>query len=302
MPTQTDRLTQLRENCEEGTLPYISKSRLTTYKTCPRKFFYQYIRGLRPPENDAMKRGTRIHETFEIYYENLLEAYEETGDIAMPLRQYLPEDTGKWADFTVPYISNFLLFEHRRLDASWDSAARTNAHIEEPSATVEEAATEQFLPLGIEAEGWDETMDPVWMGYADAILYAGTIPQVESDTGAVIVDFKTGKTPDEKYRNDGIFLEGEYYAMLFEKEWEVAAVSGYYPKNDDFIISELDAERREDITQMVNEMKSSQDIEDFPIDPQPLCKWGDGDDEQCDFYNVCPSSWGERGGPGPSYD
>ncbi len=281
MPTQSDKLIELRENAADGELPYISKSRVTTYKTCPRKFYFSYIKGLRGPSNFYMKRGTRIHTAFETYYENILDVWYDEGVVYDDLSLYLPEDTMGWGDFTEPFISNFLLFENRRRDAVDDPAA--------------------FLPVGIEAEGWDEQTSPPWMGYADAILQAESVPEVETDEGVVIVDFKTGKTPDPKYRDDGIFLEGEYYAVLFEDEWDIAAVAGYFPKNDDFIVSPLDDERRERIFRYVSEMTASELRENFPIKEQPLCKWGPEEDSQCDFYEICPSRWGKRGGPGPTY-
>ncbi len=282
MPTQSDKLTELRESAAAGELPYISKSRLTTFKTCPRKFYYQYVKGLRTPTNFYMERGTRVHETFEVYYENVLEDYNERGEIREDLSEYLPNDTMEWADFTEPFISNFLLFEYRRLDAVDDVRG--------------------FLPVGIEAEGWDDEMAPPWMGYADVILHAASLPDVEEDKGVVIVDFKTGKTPDPKYRDDGIFLEGEYYAILFEQDWDIAAVAGYFPKNDDFIVSQLDDERRTRIYEYVESMTGGELREHFPTKEQPLCKWGPGDDQQCDFYDICSSSWGQATGPGPTYD
>ena len=281
MPTQSDKLIELRENAADGELPYISKSRVTTYKTCPRKFYFSYIKGLRGPSNFYMKRGTRIHTAFETYYENILDVWYDEGVVYDDLSLYLPEDTLGWGDFTQPFITNFLLFEYRRLDA------------------VDELS--DFIPVGIEAEGWDETTSPPWMGYADAILQAASVPEVDANSGVVIVDFKTGKTPDPKYRDDGIFLEGEYYAVLFEDEWDIAAVAGYFPKNDDFIVSPLDDERRERIFRYVDEMTESELRENFPIKEQPLCKWDSDEDSQCDFYEICPSRWGKRGGPGPTY-
>ena len=283
MPTQSDKLTELRENAADGELPYISKSRLTTFKICPRKFYYNYIKGFRTPGNFYTKRGTRVHSAFETYYENVLDEWEN-GVFHNDLSKYLPEDTMGWADFTEPFITNFLLFEYRRLDS------------------VGVDGLEDFLPVGIEAEGWDETTSPSWMGYADVILNAASVPDLEEDEGVVIVDFKTGKTPKEKYRDDGIFLEGEYYAMLFEDEWDVAAVAGYFPKNDDFIVSPLDEERRKRIYEYVEEMTESELREHFPIKEQPLCRWGPGEDQKCDYYDICPSKWGKRGGPGPTYD
>ncbi len=281
MPTQSDKLTELRENAPDGELPYISKSRVTTYKTCPRKFYLQYIKGLRTSGNFYTERGTRVHAAFETYYENILAVWENEGGVYSDLSKYLPRDTLGWADFTEPFISNFLLFEYRRLN------------------TVDEL--EDFLSVGIEAEGWDDDAAPPWMGYADVILKAASVPEIDADEGVVIVDFKTGKTPDPKYRDDGIFLEGEYYAILFEEDWDIAAVAGYFPKNDDFIVSPLDEERRARIYEYVEEMTESDLREHFPINPQPLCRWGPDDEQQCEFYDICPSNWGERGGPGPTY-
>ncbi|MFC6717944.1 PD-(D/E)XK nuclease family protein [Natrialbaceae archaeon GCM10025810] len=281
MPTQSDTLTELREGCAPGKLPYISKSRVTTYKTCPRKFYYSYVLGMRTPDTYYTKRGRQVHETYEIYYENLLESYVDRSEVPEDLTELLPSDVSLWADWIEPYISNFILFEMDRRKAAPDDKA--------------------FLPVGVEAEGWDWEQAPPWMGYADVIVNASSLPQVENDEGVVIIDFKTGKTPDPKYRDDGIFLEGEYYAVLFEDEWDIAAVAGYFPMNDDFVISPLDAERRERIFQYVEEMTASTDREDFPVKEQPLCAWKSDEGCQCDFYKICSSSWGTIGGPGPNY-
>lgn len=285
MPTQSDKLHELRENAADGELPYISKSRVTTFKTCPRKFYYQYVKGLRTPANFYMKRGTRIHSALEIYYENVLAEYDRCSGVYADLSRYLPEDTMMWADFTEPFITNFLLFEQRRRDY----------------CASKDGLMSHFPPVGIEAEGWDDEAAPPWMGYADVILHAGSVPELEENDGVVIVDFKTGKTPKKQYRDDGIFLEGEYYAMLFEDEWDIAAVAGYFPKNDDFIVSPLNEERRARIYEYVEEMSASDLREHFPVDEQPLCKWGPGEDDQCDFYDICSSKWGQAGGPGPTY-
>jgi CRISPR/Cas system-associated exonuclease Cas4 (RecB family) len=56
---------------ELGTL---SASRIETYLTCPRKFWYKYKRGWREPETDAMRIGTRIHTEAERYYKGETDA------------------------------------------------------------------------------------------------------------------------------------------------------------------------------------------------------------------------------------
>ncbi|QSG06336.1 hypothetical protein HSR121_2003 [Halapricum desulfuricans] len=250
--------------------------------TCQEKFNYSYLKGYKEPETRYMRRGTAVHETFEDYYaaaERFVETHGRTPTISEMI-DLLP-DTRRWADYTEPFVANFLLFEARR---------------------ARDAPTpEAWLPVAVEAEEWLE--DPLdygdeaipWMGYADAIYPASGFPEIETDEGVVIVDFKTGKTPNPKYREEGIYLEGEYYAMLFESEWDVAGVAGYYPKADELIVSPLKESRRAKIRQVVHEMQavSGENPAHLEIDEQPLCKWGTGKDEQCPYYDMCSSTWGE---------
>jgi hypothetical protein len=72
-------------------------------------------------------------------------------------------------------------------------------------------------------------------------------------------------------------------------------VAGYYPKNDDLIVSPLKAERRAKIRQVVHEMQavSGTDPAHLEIDEQPLCKWDEGTENQCSYYDMCSSRWGE---------
>ena len=281
MPTQSDRLTSLRDSTPKGELPYISKSRLTKYVKCPEQFRYSYVQGLKEPGTIYTRRGTIIHEVLEDYY-YAVEAYvEETGEFPEDLVAFLPE-WDRWADYSEPYITNFINFEYARMEVSPDP--------------------ETWLPVGIEAESWledplpdREGRQPPWMGYADAIYDDRSVPGVESAGGVVITDFKTGKTPKKQYRDEGIYLEGEYYAVLFEQEWDVTAVAGYYPKGDDLIISPLKESRREFIYETIAEMLDMMDADEphWPINETPLCKWGPGKDEQCSYYDICSSVWGE---------
>ena len=282
MPAQTNRVLELREGVEQGEIPYISKSRVKKWLTCNEKFNYSYLKGYKEPETRYMRRGTIVHEAFEDYYEAAERFVEAEGRTpTVPEMVDLLPESRRWADYTEPYITHFLLFEARR---------------------AENAPTpEDWLPVAVEAEEWLE--DPLdygddaipWMGYADAIYPASAFPEVDGDDGVVIVDFKTGKTPNPKYRDEGIYLEGEYYAMLFASEWDVAGVAGYYPKNDDLIVSPLKPERRAKIRQVVHEMQavSGTDPAHLEINEQPLCYWDEGEGNHCPYYDMCASRWGE---------
>lgn len=298
MPSATDRIEELREQADEGEIPYFSKSRVKKYKTCPRQFYHVYIEGRRAEETDAMRQGTRVHEVFEDYYADVVDFYEtavknaeergRTGMLTFPpepreLVQFLPDEVLRWADW-MEFMANFLAWECERAEQAM-SVSDGKAE-----------AIKKWLPVGIEAEAWKDDEDPPWMGFADVIVNASTVEDVDTDSGVVIVDFKTGKTPKPQYRDEGIFLEGEYYGMIFKKDFDVSGVAGFYPKGGDFLVSDLSKERRETVNEVVNKVneatKGEVKKEDFPIEEQPLCKWGEGEDEQCDFYDECPSNWG----------
>lgn len=295
MPTATERITELRENADDGELPYISKSRLKSYVSCPRAFYYNYILGIRAPENWHMKKGTRIHLTYEKYYENVCEFYSENPDADLPsipddLVGFLPDDGLLWIDWAHPFVGNFISWELSRAEAALE-------------ATENQAdAIAAWLPAGIESEAWDDSHDPPKMGFADVIVPAASVPEIDTDSGVVIVDFKTGSTPKKKYRDKGIFLEGTFYRTIFEDQFDVAGVAGYFPKNNDFLVSPLSLERQEFAAEKIKEIKENgDDKQNYEPDPGPLCRWSPEDDDKCDYYSMCHAGK-EWGAPTENWD
>jgi len=284
MPEQTTRIEERRGEAEprQGQLAYLSKSRLKKYTTCPEQFRYSYVEQLSEPETAAMRRGTEIHETIEEYYYNLTNHVHRTGKLPEFLVPLLPDVT-RWSDHLHPYMTNFISWEQERCRS-----------VDDPF---------DVLPVGVEEEGWleaplglnlpNDVSEVPWMGFADIILPAEGLPSVGTNRGEVIVDIKTGKTPKEEYREEGIFLECEFYAALFEDEYDITAVAGYYPKNDDLIVSRPDHRRRVFIEDKATELQTTvaEQQDSFEIDEQPLCGWGEGSENQCPFYEACPSTW-----------
>lgn len=277
------------EHLENG-LQHVSKSRVKTYLQCPRKFFAKYWCDNRAPTSYHLTKGSRIHRAYEHFHENIIEYVDERGerpDRFAPLMENW-RDYHQWLD---PHIKNFWLFEETRWDLAVDAT-------ETP-----EDALDLWMPVGVEVEGrLDEPPvgDIPWMGYADAVLHAATVPDVDEDEGVVILDYKTGKTEDKKYRDEGIYLEGEFYGWLFEEDptfdHKVVAVAGYYPQNDDLVVSPYpDYDRRNTILDAVEGMQEAPDVENYEYDEQPLCHYQSG---RCFYYNDCPSTWGLNGGSG----
>jgi RecB family exonuclease len=283
MPERSDKVHRLQEETEEYGLPYISKSRVMQWQTNPEHYRLKYMEGIREPETEAMRRGTSIHEVFEDYYANLVDYIAGAGDVPAvdEIAELLPEHT-RWSRYTVPYIKNFIQFEARRAAAC-----------EKP---------QQMIPIAIEDEMWRDPVlglddEPEWMGLADAIYDAASVPAVAKNSGAVVVDFKTGKVPQQKYRDDGIHMELEYYVMLFEAKYDVATAGAYYPRADEFLVQPDDPSFRtqvEDaVTQMVKACREYDGDTNFDTKEGPLCKWGPSDDEESAYYGICSKcTWG----------
>lgn len=276
MPARSDRLNEASDAAGEYELPYVSKSRLMSWTKNPEHFRFKYLEDVREPETDAMVRGTRIHETIEHYYRERLEEPSKTiFDEGM-----LPADRQMWADFIEPYLTNFAAWEHRRYKEADENAAA-------------------FLPYGIEEEAWrDDIMEdgPEWMGLADVILPVSSIAEVPEDSGAVVVDFKTGKVPKEKYRDTGIYSELAYYELLFEDRYDVVAGAAYYPKENELLVRPDGAHKKhvlEEGRDMIEHVADYEGDSKFPHNEGPLCKWGFGDDEESAFYGICSKcTWG----------
>jgi hypothetical protein len=281
MPDRSDKVLRLNEESGQYELPYISKSRVMQWEKNPEHFRLKYLEGIKEPETDAMVRGTRIHESFEYYYEQAVDEHMHFEPAVAPTM--LPGERKKWADFIEPYITNFLLWEEDR----WQEAGEQ---------------VDQYLPIAIEEEHWRDPMldlagEPEWMGLADAILPAASIAECPCDEGVVIVDFKTGSVPDPKYRDDGIYMELEYYEILFENKYDVAGAGAYYPREDEFLFQPPDTKFHEKVIQAAREMvQATNEYEgnsQFEAKEGPLCKWGMDDDEESAFYGVCSQcSWG----------
>lgn len=278
MPDRSEKVLRRNEETGQYELPYISKSRVMQWKKNPEHFRLKYLEGIREPETDAMVRGTRIHETFEEYYLSAAEAGQPRDRIEL-----LPDDRQLWADFIEPYVTNFFKWEQRRADEV-------------------DGVAEHYLPIAVEDEHWRSAVldlpgEPEWMGLADAIIPAQSVSQVNANSGVVIVDFKTGKVPDKKYRSNGIYTELEYYEILFEDKYDVAGAAAYYPREDTLLVQPNNQEYRSKVLDAAREMVEA--CNDYNGDAQfeakegPLCKWGMDDDQESAFYGVCSQcTWG----------
>lgn len=283
---QSEVRTEPREEKIEEGLDYVSKSRIKTYKTCPRKFYLKYWCENRPPPTYATERGSEVHRIFEKFHENLWEFYERFRTLPDEWWAMVPDDAT--LEFASPFLGNFWKFERHRLQLAEDE--------------------EQFLPLSVEEYQELEEVpvgDIRWIGTADAVVHTTSLPELEGD-GVVILDYKTGSVPAPEYRDGGIWLEQTFYEMLFEEKYDVDGVAAYYPREDELITCDHTDDFRDDVKEAALELQQPPSEDTFPVEEQPLCSYGTG---ACFFHKhgdsegrPCPSDWGCATGPGPTYE
>lgn len=260
---------------------YLSKSRLKTWVSCPRKYYYKYVEEKEVAETESMVKGTKIHELIEGFYENAIQYAEDNDEPPTTMFSLIDDSIHEdWRDYLDPYLAHFLGFERRR----WQN--------------VDDM--EDWIPVAVEEGMWSEVLEdtPPFTGYADVMLPAASFDDddVEDNEGCVLIDFKTGEPKSEKYRgheNGGVFLDLAYYKLLFESDFDIRSVGGYYPKTDTLVVSDVNEERRRFIKEVSRKISNAdpEEIEDFPLKMGPLCAWGEGEDERCEFYDDCPSTW-----------
>jgi len=263
-----------------------------------------------------MKRGSQVHRAYENFHLNLSEYIKQNGQRPHRFASLMSdwEDFSQWLE---PHIGNFWRFEERRWETAHDKVEQAVETIPgDPGVDVEYTTLQSWEPVAVEAEAWlgeppelwvedrgepdyvsgePPVGDAPWMGFADVILNTASVPGV-TGSGVVILDYKTGKVPDKQYREDGIFLEGEYYGMLFEEFFDVDGVAGYYPKADELIVSPYPStDRQRDIKSAVLGMQKLASKDNYEINENPLCHYGHG---KCFFYDECESTWGTASGAG----
>jgi len=261
---------------------YLSKSRVKTWVKCPREFYYKYVKDIKTEETESMVRGTAVHESIEGFYENAAEYVEENESAPEMLFELMVNNSREdWRDYLDPYLINFLGFERRRLE--------------------QVDSMEEWLPVGVEEENWEKIFGddiPILMGYADVLLPASSFPNAEVpyNSGCVLIDFKTGDL-NRKYTSPeqaGVYLDLAFYSTLFDDEFDIVAVGAYYPKEDSLITSDVSEDRQNFIEKVCEDISEADedDLSDYPTKEGPLCAWGEGEDERCDYYNQCVSTWG----------
>jgi len=258
-------------------LPHISKSRIKKFLKCRRKFAFKYLAEVRAEDNFYITRGTRVHDTYETFHQNLI-AYTKANQ--EPPRNFteLLSPADEWFQF-IDFIHPFFKWELER----WETALSNT----ETEAEALEAWTPHSVEDSLEIE--DPPVGEVpWIGPYDCLVDARSVSSINSNEGYVVIDYKTGSLPGkEKWAEEGIYIDLEFYAWMLEEDgFDIAGGVGMYPSEDGNVVREMPNEDiRAAITEVVKELHTASATRDeFPTYPNPLCDW-------CFYQDQCPTAW-----------
>jgi putative RecB family exonuclease len=174
--------------------PALSPSRAADFKQCPLLYRFRAVDRLTGPPSPAAARGTLVHAVLEALFE--LPAQERTPERAVELV------TPRWQELVErdPALAD-LATRHAMGDEGWFDEARALVRrwfeLEDPTR-LEPAHRELYVEAQIGGL--------VLRGYIDRLDVAAT--------GEVrIVDYKTGRCPDERFERRALF-QLRFYALV----------------------------------------------------------------------------------------
>lgn len=256
-----------------------SPSSINTYKQCPRKYYYTYIKKLKTLPSIHLVKGKIVHSVLEDFFKINPDKLPDEGYehlLAGLIKDFLAKEWEK-AEPELNELklneaqSLFYYEECQKMLIYWYSNFLKKLSKEKLSF---KEAFKKWVPL-TEEEYMSERYQV--KGFIDAIH--------KFENEVVVMDYKTSNkdeiTPEYK-------LQLAIYALLYqEKHGVVPSRAGidflkYGTRMIDVDEELLKLARLE--AELIHTNTESDEMKDYPKKESPLCKWHSG---QCDFYNYC---------------
>ena len=247
-------------------LKNLSPSRASQFKTCPKQFEYANVIKIPEPTNEVQAKGTTIHSALEkLYDEN-------------------PENR------TTKKL-------HELFRTEWNNIRNNEEHINLFKNKEEERAwgldAYKLLSNYLKVENAKE-IEPVererWVrGSIEDLNLRGILDRMDTDKDGnlIILDYKSGKAPNAKYKEPRFFAL-KLYALLIEQELgEIPSeLKLIYLKNSTIhtlkVTKEMLSEAKNEILEIWKDIKISFQNDNFPATKNNLCDW-------CYYKPICPA-------------
>ncbi len=255
-----------------------SASSIKIYKTCPRKYYYQYIKKLPTKTSIHLVRGNVTHKVLEDFYEIDLNTLSWENHQAVLknrvqtlLIKYWKQASDLLSSLDLSDNSKIKYFEETMIMLlKWADDFCSKLTLQE--GTIQE----RFKKLTPLREAHYKS---------DVLSVQGFIDAIEHINGEVrLLDYKTSSSFDmEEHR-----LQLAIYTALYEERHGRLPdkVGIYYLKEGEQWMNadrELVTLAKKEVEE-IHVKTQSNEIEHYPKCPSPLCKFSTG---QCDFYEVC---------------
>lgn len=252
------------------TLPTtLSPSKLSSFTACGLQFKYSAIDKLPSPQTPETFLGTTVHRALELLFRDVPAGERDrmTGLVCLDQAWWEAKETDDWKSFALSPP------DQRRMYL--DSAALVENYfdLEDPN---------KVDPIGLELR---------MEAQVGAIRLRGVLDRLDAtDEGLVVVDYKTGKVPDERYekgRLDGM----HFYSLLCEQ------VLGQRPAKVTLLylvgptaITATPSDRsaaglRRKAEAVWAAVEKACETDDFQPRPSGLCNW-------CAYKPICPAHGG----------
>jgi putative RecB family exonuclease len=246
---------------------YLSPSAIGTLEQCPFRFKLQKIDKVKEAPTEEQLLGIFVHEVLE----NLLKVEPPEGRTEEKAKAISRQlwDRG-WEGKVRKVVAKSEINDFR-----WKTwwCLENYFRLEDPTA---------LAPKGLE-EWLDFTVEGVRMkGVIDRWL-------VDDSGRFVVTDYKTGKTPDPRYRDDKVFQLAVYaYGLEQQIDHPIDEIEWLYLKDGDRIRLEVEPSHQTDMVNIVTsawkELNERCESGDFPTKKSRLCDW-------CGFKSngMCPA-------------
>lgn len=236
----------------------LSHTQINTYETCPLKYKYQYVLKIPTGPRGSASFGSSVHNTLQKFY------------------QEFAKDSG----IGLPHLLNLL--EVSWIPVGYSSREEQKRQKEEAKQMLENYFHSFHTPeIAVKDV---EKLFKIKVG--SDIFLTGKIDRVDekADGTIEIIDYKTGKMPDEKKLKKDMQLA--IYAMaasdygLYRKPIEKISLSFYYLAHREKITLSRTEEDIQDVKMKVREVADKIRQGDFPARTGPWCDY-------CDFKMIC---------------
>lgn len=260
-----------------------SPSSINTYKQCPRKYYYIYIKKLKTKPSIHLIRGSIAHKILEDFFEIDIDKLPDSGYVFLLIGLLNDFLNREWKNSKKELDelklkegeSIFYYEETKKMLSNWLNEFLKKLQKEMKAKNISfKEAFKKWVPS--REEKYESEKHKV-MGYIDAIH--------NIDDEVIVMDYKTSKC--DKITTEYELQLAIYALMYKEKHGKFPKKAGInFLRHGERVINVDEELVKKAILEceLIQLNTQTDDIVDYPRKTSPLCKWHSG---ECDFYKIC---------------